>query len=177
MSNFFYSADGKKITLEGFSDVASTPTFDDALILKGNLTLDGVVTASRFVKDDGTLLNEVISEKRVYTAPVSLSFDAQGNMTVGNTSNKNNLIIANQFLTAPDETVGSVIANDTDKYKQLMIVGNKSSSGARTVGIWDKLNVNGQLCVGSTCVNEDIFAKLVASISQGNRQESLQEKK
>jgi hypothetical protein len=98
-------------------------------------------------------------------------------MTVGNTSNKNNLIIANQFLTAPDETVGSVIANDTDKYKQLMIVGNKSSSGARTVGIWDKLNVNGQLCVGSTCVNEDIFAKLVASISQGNRQESLQEKK
>lgn len=167
MSNFFYSADGSKITLENFSDAALTPSFDDALKLRGNLTLDGTIKASRYIMDDGSQLNEIISEKRVYTAPESLNFDAQGNMTVGNNNNKNNLLVANQFITSPDESVGSVIANDTDKYKQLMLVGNKSS-GIRTVGIWDKLNVNGQLCVGTTCVNENTFAKIVSSANQQN---------
>jgi hypothetical protein len=40
----------------------------------------------------------------------------------------------------------SEISNDTGNYKQLMIIGNKSGdSKTRTVGIWDRLNVNGTL--------------------------------
>lgn len=40
----------------------------------------------------------------------------------------------------------SEISNDTDQFKTLMIVGNKSGNGStRTVGVWDKLTVNGEL--------------------------------
>jgi len=167
MSNFFYSADGKKITLENFTDAASTPTFDDALKLRGNLTLDGTVKASRFIMDDGKPLTQIISEKRVYTTPDSVTFDAQGNMTLGNMNNKNNILVSNTYLTSPDESVGSVIANDTDKDKQLMIIGNKSS-GTRTVGIWDKLIVNGDICINDTCMNQDQLANLVKTATTKN---------
>lgn len=43
----------------------------------------------------------------------------------------------------------SEISNDTDAYKSLMIVGNKSGGGERRVGIWDTLNVNGALNVSN----------------------------
>jgi hypothetical protein len=41
----------------------------------------------------------------------------------------------------------SEISNDTDGFKKLMIVGNKSGGGARRVGIWDELQVHGNLLV------------------------------
>jgi hypothetical protein len=42
------------------------------------------------------------------------------------------------------------IANDTDVYKVLMILGNRSKDGkTRTVGLWDRLEVNGELVVNS----------------------------
>jgi hypothetical protein len=51
----------------------------------------------------------------------------------------------------PDKQVNgkwnSEISNDTADYKQLMIIGNKSDGGNRKVGIWDQLNVHGQLGV------------------------------
>ena len=37
------------------------------------------------------------------------------------------------------------IANDTDKFKKLMIVGNNSAGGGREVGIWDNLTVSNNL--------------------------------
>jgi hypothetical protein len=43
-----------------------------------------------------------------------------------------------------NKTDKSEIANDTSDYQQLMIVGNKSG-GTRKVGIWDELEVNGNL--------------------------------
>jgi len=41
-------------------------------------------------------------------------------------------------------TDAAEISNDTGTYKQLMIVGN-TTSGTRTVGVWDRLNMNGTL--------------------------------
>jgi hypothetical protein len=45
----------------------------------------------------------------------------------------------------PDgRTDGAEIANDTNQYKTLMIVGNKSAGGSRRVSVWDRLEVNGR---------------------------------
>ena len=42
----------------------------------------------------------------------------------------------------------SEISNDTSDYKQLMIIGNKSGDGkTRATGVWDRLNVHGNLFV------------------------------
>ena len=65
----------------------------------------------------------------------------------------------------------SEISNDTSDYKQLMIVGN-SSSGVRTVGIWDKLNVNGNLdvtgtlSIGGKKLDDYISAKAVSDFKE-----------
>lgn len=61
----------------------------------------------------------------------------------------------------------SEISNDTSLYKTLMIVGNKSSGGTRNVGMWDNVDVNGdlnvtnKLCVGNTCVDASTWNKIV----------------
>jgi len=57
---------------------------------------------------------------------------------------------------------GAEISNDTDVYKQLMIVGNTSAGGPRKVGIWDRLDVNGTLNVnGDATVNGKLLAASV----------------
>ncbi len=38
---------------------------------------------------------------------------------------------------------GAAIYNDSGTYKKLMVVGNNSAGGAREVGVWDNLTVNG----------------------------------
>jgi len=45
----------------------------------------------------------------------------------------------------PDKSKNSEIANDTNAFKELMVVGNKSAGGERRVGVWDTLNVHGTL--------------------------------
>lgn len=42
----------------------------------------------------------------------------------------------------------SEISNDTNTYKALMIVGNKSAGGVRKVSMWDRVEVMGRLVVG-----------------------------
>ena len=60
----------------------------------------------------------------------------------------------------PDSTTNQAeISNDTGSYKTLMIVGNKSADGStRRVGIWDRLDVNGNLFVnsGSATVSNNV---------------------
>jgi hypothetical protein len=56
-----------------------------------------------------------------------------------------------QYTAYPDSAIDkSEISNDTQKFKQLMITGNKSGGGARTVGVWDNLNVSNNLNVANT---------------------------
>jgi hypothetical protein len=62
----------------------------------------------------------------------------------------NNVKFSQGWTGFPDNaTDKSEISNDiTNPYgKQLMIAGNKSAGGPRKVGIWDELNMNGQLNV------------------------------
>ena len=42
----------------------------------------------------------------------------------------------------------SEISNDTNTYKALMIVGNRSAGGVRKVSMWDRVEVMGRLVVG-----------------------------
>jgi len=42
---------------------------------------------------------------------------------------------------------GAAIYNDNGSYQKLMVVGNNSAGGVRKVGVWDFLQVNGQLQV------------------------------
>lgn len=85
MSNFFYTADGKKMMLENFADAIKTPNIDDSLRLKGNLALDGSLKATKFILDDGSEMRTVVQEQKVTALPNNVTFDAQGNMnTSGN---------------------------------------------------------------------------------------------
>jgi hypothetical protein len=52
---------------------------------------------------------------------------------------------------------GAAIYSDNGAYKQLMIVGNNSAGGSRIVGVWDKLNVHGNVevywsWIKTTCI-------------------------
>lgn len=178
MSNIFFTADGRKINLERFGDVTpsitsvtqpTTPTstpvaslsskeLDDSLRLKGNLSLDGTIRAGKFLMADGSEMKTVVNETKVMALPETISFDAQGNMTVGSKVNNNKLRFSTQWSAFPDDKKdGAEISNDTDVYKTLMIVGNKSAGGPRSVSVWDKLTVNGQLCVENKCVDKNTF--------------------
>lgn len=74
-----------------------------------------------------------------------------GNSLMGTTNATdfitNNIKFSKNFSEYPD-TVNdrAEIANDQNQYKTLMIVGNKARNGMqRTVGVWDRLDVNGPL--------------------------------
>jgi hypothetical protein len=58
----------------------------------------------------------------------------------------NNIKFTKKWSAFPDNaTDKSEISNDIGGFKTLMIVGNKSAGAERRVGIWDRLNVNGNL--------------------------------
>jgi hypothetical protein len=56
---------------------------------------------------------------------------------------------------------GAEICNDTTGFRTLMIVGNQSAGGPRTVSVWDKLKVMGELCIGDTCLKESDLIRIV----------------
>jgi hypothetical protein len=71
---------------------------------------------------------------------VNSAFTANGDLTL------NNMKFSRNYSGYPDTGVDkSEISNDTTNFKKLMIVGNKSAGGVRSVGVWDKLDVYGDL--------------------------------
>lgn len=68
-----------------------------------------------------------------------------GNVNTGHLQAANINLTRNWRATPDRVTDVAEISNDTNAYKTLMIVGNKSAGGVRKVGIWDELNVNGTL--------------------------------
>lgn len=72
--------------------------------------------------------------------------------------NNNKLKLSNTWTGHPDKANDQAeIANDSYGFKKLMIVGNKSSGdGVRKVGIWDKLDVHGNLSVDSDIRSKSI---------------------
>ena len=81
----------------------------------------------------------------------ALKWDNAGAVTT------NDIKITNAWSNFPNTGKDkSEISNDTNQFKQLMIVGNRSAGGARQVGVWDKLNVNGDLNVTGTSLTNNI---------------------
>lgn len=69
----------------------------------------------------------------------------------------NNLNFTNNWMdTMHSDNNVSEISNDTTVFKKLMLVGNKSGGGKRKVGIWDDLDVAGNLSASG----RDILAEL-----------------
>jgi hypothetical protein len=85
----------------------------ESLKLKGDLSLDGIIRARKYLMEDGSDMKTILSEKKVLILPESISFDAQGNMNVGSTQNNINL------------------------------------------------NIEGQLCIGKTCIDSSTLVKLI----------------
>jgi hypothetical protein len=54
-----------------------------------------------------------------------------------------------------DKTDGAEISNDINSFKTLMIVGNKSAGSVRKVGIWDQLDVHGNLNVDNSATAQN----------------------
>jgi hypothetical protein len=95
------------------------------------LNMNGTLNANGPLNVKGPINASVIS------APNGLNLKQSGESAINFTPNWQN---------TPDSSKNvSEISNDTRKFKQLMIVGNKSGGGKRKVGIWDTLNMNGTL--------------------------------
>lgn len=76
---------------------------------------------------------------------VTISGAPQNQAGNANMSNSvNGINFTKGWKETPDNVTDvAEISNDTDRYKTLMIVGNKSAGNERRVGIWDRLDVNG----------------------------------
>ena len=114
---------------------------------------------SRIVGPPGSIntgVDTTFAAGRTVTVPGT--FKATGEFQASGTFNANKLYITNGWIGYPDKANDqSEISNDTSGFKQLMIVGNKAS-GTRSVGIWDKLTVNGNLVTtGSTKIGKFNF--------------------
>jgi hypothetical protein len=89
----------------------------------------------------------------------SVRIDSAGNLGVGTTAPAAKLDIAGDYFAQryfPRYSTwggtgdgGAAITNDNGSFKTLMIVGNSSAGGARQVGVWDNLTVNGSSTVTS----------------------------
>lgn len=94
-----------------------------------------------------------------------------GGVAMNNLYTKGQALINNVFFTDnyygdeasethPTGAEISQISNDVTKYKELVLVGNKSS-GERKVGVADVLDIHGgKLCLKETCLDEIELRKL-----------------
>ena len=98
-------------------------------------------------KDDAT--STYVKKTDAGTAINTATLNVADNLKADkNFSETNKIRFSNKWTGFPDNaTDKSEISNDTDGFKKLMIVGNKSAGGERKVGIWDKLDVHGNLGV------------------------------
>jgi hypothetical protein len=127
------------------------PTAADITTLRGNtstfafvdtktLKAGNVTVAQNAEFQNNVLMNGTTTLKDVVvTGNLNLKKGLEPSVT-------NNIKLAGNWSGFPDgATNRSEIANDTERFKKLMIVGNKSAGGNRKVGVWDVLDVHGDL--------------------------------
>lgn len=125
-----------------------------------NTDKDSVITTRLFL--DATSGNVGIG-----TTQADAKLTVQGGMKVSETvilggqldilTASNPIRFSSQWSGFPDDkTNGAEISNDVSSFKTLMIVGNKSAGGVRSVSIWDVLNVNGNLRVAFTATTDKL---------------------
>ena len=140
-----------------------TDTFESEKVDNKKITID-------LLKKEFNLKNNKvndINEKFIETLDplslagniLSITYDivAGGNLTVGGVLNAGDINVTKNWRNTANAT-GAEISNDTAKYKTLMLVGNSSAGGDRSVSVWDTLNVNGTLNVtGNTNVANNLY--------------------
>jgi hypothetical protein len=145
LSSSILSANVLANTVNAGNVNANNVTAESATL--GQMTLGGVVVNGQLIQqmesDNSSLaklVNEIQSEMNNYKP----TYNANGGLS------NTNLIQNIKFASTWSDSNSPSISNDDNNNKTLMIVGNKAKSegkGIRTVGIWDELNVNGQLNV------------------------------
>jgi hypothetical protein len=125
-----------------------------------NTDKDGVATTRLF-------LDAASGNVGIGTTKADAKLTVQGGMKVSETvtlggqldilTASNPIRFSSKWSGFPDDkTSGAEISNDVTDYKTLMIVGNKSAGGVRSVSIWDVLNVNGNLRVAFTATTDKL---------------------
>jgi len=72
---------------------------------------------------------------------------------IGSTGTLGGIKLSNGWSSTSDS---SEISNDTDVYKTLMIVGNRSGGDKRRIGMWDDVAINGSLSVSNRNVLNEL---------------------
>jgi hypothetical protein len=123
-------------------------TFDDVVSVKPNRDVN--ITGPVKFPNNGTGLSWGNDYSKIYDN-MHLHIETDDNMYMKapnilsvQQANNNTINFTPNWQGTPDGTNNvSEISNDTNGYKTLMIVGNKSAGAERRVGIWDRLDVNG----------------------------------
>ena len=152
----------------------------------GNLAVNGTVGMS--MRNNGSGVTWGDSQSRIHDngdlhidtddtlhllAPSSVDVQTP-RIDVKNPSTGQNLRFSSAWSGSPDAAngVNSEISNDVGAYKALMLVGNRSAGGQRRVGVWDRLDVHGnvgidqQLCIGGTCITEADLRNIKNTVAQ-----------
>jgi hypothetical protein len=111
----------------------------------------------------------VYNSNNMQVTNMTATNNVQGaNVTATGTASCDNALMANMKVTKgwsgyTDSNVQNAeISNDTNQFKQLMIVGNKSADSAtRVVGVWDKLLVHSDLAVDNSITANKLDVPLV----------------
>jgi hypothetical protein len=156
---------GKEITSGGGGSGAAGPLSDKALYFRNpGDTFHGVKYGAKDYKIDGPVMWGNAGLGLGYNGEnkgVGLRLDNQGSTFLTNDTNP--IKFSANWTSFPDDKQNaSEISNDTGNYKKLMIVGNKSAGAERRVGVWDRLDVHGNLGVdgSATVAGRNILAEL-----------------
>lgn len=160
----------RALTVTGDSALSGSLTVNNTVSLKGSANGTGLsVDAGGNVSIGGTLAvtgNSTLSGSLAVNNNVGIGtnspqdrLDVAGEIRI--LTNSNPIRFSSSWSAFPDNaTKQAEISNDTSHYKTLMIVGNKSGGGARKVGVWDELTVNGDLIVtNKLTVNNTVSLK------------------
>ncbi|MBI1957301.1 MAG: hypothetical protein HYS44_02490 [Candidatus Niyogibacteria bacterium] len=76
-----------------------------------------------------------------------ITLNTNGTVDIGS----NPIRFSSAWTASPDSVTNRAeISNDTETFKTLMIVGNKSGGAERRVSIWDRLEVNGKFLINNS---------------------------
>jgi hypothetical protein len=155
------------------------PWVDGNNYIRGNTHVDGTFTVNEgngdwnWIKVKGNHNDNIYlgsdGTNRGIWADGNRPFSVYQNGTTALAVNTDNSLTAaninftKNWTSSPDGvTHVSEISNDTNVYKELMIVGNKSAGAERRVGVWDRLNVHGTFCIGNTCISENDLKSMLS---------------
>lgn len=135
------------------SNKINTRSLNAQNIDTNKINLDGVPISKntfKYLESENSNISKIVQNIQSEMSNIKPMYSTSGKL-VNDKSLMHNIKFSNNWSGHPDSDFnGAEISNDTNKFKTLMIVGNKSRSegnGRHSVGIWDELDVHGQLNV------------------------------